>query len=156
MVRTDLRDIGIIFIYDPGGPANGVIGQGSVVSLLRVAGSHTVIMVSRTCVSFYVRRSAISLLTSCPRLTVLHALSGTFTLTNLQYNFALTGRRLVGMLLGIVTPCPIPIPITSVTARTLSRTKLTHVGCRVLSLDTGHTCLRTKLVMLGKIAIRRN
>lgn len=75
LLTTASSRAGLIFLYSPGGPANGGLSHERVRGLL--SAFRKLIVVSRTCSSFSSTPSFLTSLSGCPGLVIFRAFSGT-------------------------------------------------------------------------------
>ena len=145
------KKIKVLFFCSPNNPTGTVIEKSSLLAILDATAGKSIVVVDEAYIEFCPELSMVALLAQYPNLVVTRTLSKGFALAGLRCGFTLANPEVIGLLLKVIAPYPIPEPVAQIAAQALSQSGLQKMRQRVewlnrLKADLKQTLLASPYV----------
>jgi len=145
------KKIKVLFFCSPNNPTGTVIEKSSLLAILDATAGKSIVVVDEAYIEFCPELSMVALLAQYPNLVVTRTLSKGFALAGLRCGFTLANPEVIGLLLKVIAPYPIPEPVAQIAAQALSQSGLQKMRQRVewlnrLKADLKQTLLTSPYV----------
>ena len=145
------KKIKVLFFCSPNNPTGTVIEKSSLLAILDATAGKSIVVVDEAYIEFCPELSMVALLAQYPNLVVTRTLSKGFALAGLRCGFTLANPEVIGLLLKVIAPYPIPEPVAQIAAQALSQSGLQKMRQRVewlnrLKADLKQTLLASPFV----------
>ena len=145
------KKIKVLFFCSPNNPTGTVIKKSSLLAILDATAGKSIVVVDEAYIEFCPELSMVALLAQYPNLVVTRTLSKGFALAGLRCGFTLANPEVIGLLLKVIAPYPIPEPVAQIAAQALSQSGLQKMRQRVewlnrLKADLKQTLLASPYV----------
>ena len=145
------KKIKVLFFCSPNNPTGTVIEKSSLLAILDATAGKSIVVVDEAYIEFCPELSMVALLAQYPNLVVTRTLSKGFALAGLRCGFTLANPEVIGLLLKVIAPYPIPEPVAQIAAQALSQSGLQKMRQRVewlnrLKADLKQTLLASHYV----------
>lgn len=145
------KKIKVLFFCSPNNPTGTVIEKSSLLAILDATAGKSIVVVDEAYIEFCPELSMVALLAQYPNLVVTRTLSKGFALAGLRCGFTLANPAVIGLLLKVIAPYPIPEPVAQIAAQALSQSGLQKMRQRVewlnrLKADLKQTLLASPYV----------
>lgn len=125
------KQIKVLFFCSPNNPTGTVIEKSSLLEILDATAGQSIVVVDEAYIEFCPELSMVTLLAQYPNLVVTRTLSKGFALAGLRCGFTLANPEVIGLLLKVIAPYPIPEPVAQIAAQALSNRGLQKMRQRV-------------------------
>jgi histidinol-phosphate aminotransferase len=140
------KKIKVLFFCSPNNPTGTVIEKSSLLAILDATAGKSIVVVDEAYIEFCPELSMVALLAQYPNLVVTRTLSKGFALAGLRCGFTLANPEVIGLLLKVIAPYPIPEPVAQIAAQALSSTGLQKMKERVAWLNRLKADLKETLI----------
>ncbi|MBL1377361.1 histidinol-phosphate transaminase [Zobellella iuensis] len=130
-----LGEAKLVFLCSPNNPTGDLVEQGGLLRLLEAARGRALVVVDEAYIEFCPEHSQAGLLADHPELVLIRTLSKAFGLAGIRCGFTLANPEVVGLLLKVIAPYPIPEPVAQIAAQALSEDGLTRMRARVAEIN---------------------
>ncbi|WP_445398507.1 histidinol-phosphate transaminase [Zobellella sp. An-6] len=141
-----LGEAKLVFLCSPNNPTGDLVEQDGLIRLLEAARGRALVVVDEAYIEFCPAHSQAGLLADYPELVLIRTLSKAFGLAGIRCGFTLANPEVVGLLLKVIAPYPIPEPVAQIAAQALSEDGIKRMRARVAEIN------RLKAELAGQLA----
>ncbi|GAA3530363.1 histidinol-phosphate transaminase [Zobellella aerophila] len=141
-----LDEVKLVFLCSPNNPTGDLVDRAGLLRLLDAARGRALVVVDEAYIEFCPTASQASLLNEYAELVIIRTLSKAFGLAGIRCGFTLANPEVIGLLLKVIAPYPIPEPVAQIAAQALSEEGLARMQTRVDDIN------RLKAELVGKLA----
>lgn len=124
-------DVKVVFACSPGNPTGASIPRAVTERLAAATAGRALLVVDEAYVEFAPEASVVDMLGTHPHLVVIRTLSKAFALAGLRCGFVLADPSVIGLLLKVIAPYPIPTPTAQIAAQVLAENGIARMHARV-------------------------
>lgn len=143
----------LIYICNPNNPTGTLINVDDIIYLLEVALNNSLVVIDEAYIEFCAKYSVVSLLNKYSNLVILRTLSKAFSLAGLRCGFVLSNPKIIKFLLKVINPYPIALPVSDIAIQSLSKSNITVMKKRVVTLNTNRLWLVNQLSKIPIIQV---
>ncbi|MBO1519489.1 histidinol-phosphate transaminase [Oceanisphaera pacifica] len=125
----------LIFLCSPNNPTGDLVDSSDLCRLLDAARDRALVVVDEAYIEFCPEFSQARLLADYPQLVIIRTLSKAFGLAGLRCGFTLATPEVIGLLLKVIPPYPIPEPVAQIAAQALNEQGLALMHTRVAEIN---------------------
>lgn len=125
----------MVFLCSPNNPTGDLVDSQGLCRLLDAAEGRALVVVDEAYIEFCPEFSQAALLADYPQLVLIRTLSKAFGLAGLRCGFTLANPEVIGLLLKVIAPYPIPEPVAQIAAQALSENGLATMRARVADIN---------------------
>ncbi|OXY82559.1 histidinol-phosphate transaminase [Oceanimonas doudoroffii] len=140
-----LDEVKIVFLCSPNNPTGDLVDQAGLVRLLNAAKGRALVVVDEAYIEFCPEHSQADLLNDYDGLVIIRTLSKAFGLAGIRCGFTLASPEVIGLLLKVIAPYPVPDPVAQIAAQALSDQGLVLMRKRVDEINRLKTELAGRL-----------
>lgn len=129
------KPIKVLFFCSPNNPTGTVIDREKLVAILQATAGKSIVVVDEAYIEFSPQFSMVELINDYPNLVITRTLSKGFALAGLRCGFTLANPEVIGLLLKVIAPYPIPEPVAQIAAQALSPAGLEKMRQRIAWLN---------------------
>lgn len=134
-IIAQLDNAKIVFLCSPNNPTGDLVDSKGLCRLLDAAEGRALVVVDEAYIEFCPEFSQAGLLADYPQLVLIRTLSKAFGLAGLRCGFTLANPEVIGLLLKVIAPYPIPEPVAQIAAQALSENGLATMRARVADIN---------------------
>lgn len=134
-IIAQLSQVKVVFLCSPNNPTGDLVDQAGLCRLLSAAKDRALVVVDEAYIEFCPTFSQANLLRDYPELVIIRTLSKAFGLAGLRCGFTLAQPEVIGLLLKVIPPYPIPEPVAQIAAQALSEQGLITMRARVADIN---------------------
>lgn len=112
--------IKIVFVCSPNNPTGAAAGAETILRILDLAANRCLVVVDEAYIEFCPEKSVLGHLAARKNLVVTRTLSKAFALAGIRCGFTLADPEIVGLMLKVIDPYPIPDPVAQIAVQALS------------------------------------
>ncbi|WP_116473268.1 histidinol-phosphate transaminase [Zobellella maritima] len=141
-----LDEVKLVFLCSPNNPTGDLVDRAGLLRLLNAARNRALVVVDEAYIEFCPEHSQAELLNEYAELVIIRTLSKAFGLAGIRCGFTLANPEVIGLLLKVIAPYPIPEPVAQIAAQALSEEGLARMQARVDDIN------RLKAELVSKLA----
>ncbi|MGB5856633.1 MAG: histidinol-phosphate transaminase [Oceanisphaera sp.] len=134
-IIAKLNSTKIVFLCSPNNPTGDLVDSTGLRRLLDAAKDQALVVVDEAYIEFCPEFTQADLLADYPQLVLIRTLSKAFGLAGLRCGFTIANPEVIGLLLKVIPPYPIPEPVAQIAAQALSDTGLATMRTRVADIN---------------------
>lgn len=147
------QDVNLVFICSPNNPTGTRVAAADIERVLSHFADSALVVVDEAYIEFDDGDSWASRLNDFDNLVILRTLSKAFGLAGLRCGFTLASADIIGALMKVIAPYPIPEPVAQIAAQALSNEGVTRVEVQVQKLTMLRDALQTALAQRAGITL---
>jgi histidinol-phosphate aminotransferase len=120
-MKNQAEDVNLVFICSPNNPTGNLVAKAQIQAVLKHFADKALVVVDEAYIEFAFAENWSGALQQFPHLVILRTLSKAFALAGLRCGFTLASAEIIGTLLKVIAPYPIPEPVAQIAAQTLSK-----------------------------------
>lgn len=126
-----LGEVKLVFLCSPNNPTGDLVDRAGLLRLLNAAKGRALVVVDEAYIEFCPEHSQADLLAEFDELVIIRTLSKAFGLAGIRCGFTLACPEVIGLLLKVIAPYPVPDPVAQIAAQALSEEGLLLMRQRV-------------------------
>ena len=134
-IIDQLDNTKLVFLCSPNNPTGDLVNSADVSRLLEAAADRALIVVDEAYIEFCPESTQAGLLADYPNLVIVRTLSKAFGLAGLRCGFTLANPIVIGLLLKVIPPYPVPEPVAQIAAQALTEAGLATMRARVEQIN---------------------
>lgn len=138
-------DVNLVFICAPNNPTGTPVKREDVIAVLEHFRDSAIVVLDEAYIEFDPTTTWANEFDNYPNLVVLRTLSKAFALAGLRCGFTLASPEIIGALMKVIAPYPIPEPVAQIAAQALSPEKRVLVESQVAFINQQKTLLASAL-----------
>ncbi len=147
-IEAALPGAKLVFVCSPNNPTGQIVPREELESLAQMTAGRAVLVVDEAYIEFAAQKTVVDFLQKYPHVAVLRTLSKAFALAGIRTGFVLANSPLIGVLLKVIAPYPVPTPVAQIAAGALSDSGIREMKARVAQV------LENRAWFLGELARR--
>ncbi|MCE0496253.1 histidinol-phosphate transaminase [Vibrio salinus] len=152
-IRQSLDSVKVIFVCSPNNPTGNLVDQQDIKTLLEMTQNKAIVVIDEAYIDFSPESSVSELIRSYPNLAILRTLSKAFALAGLRCGFTLANQEIIGVLMKVIAPYPIPKPVAEIASEALSEAGRARTKRQVLDLNANKAYLQAGLSILDGVTV---
>ncbi|AEY01757.1 histidinol-phosphate aminotransferase [Oceanimonas sp. GK1] len=134
-IIAQLDRVKVVFLCSPNNPTGDLVDRDGLLRLLDAAEGRALVVVDEAYIEFCPEHSQAPLLNDYPGLVIVRTLSKAFGLAGIRCGFTLASPEVIGLLLKVIAPYPVPDPVAQIAAQALSDQGLVLMRNRVNEIN---------------------
>ncbi|MDX1268556.1 MAG: histidinol-phosphate transaminase, partial [Oceanisphaera sp.] len=151
-IIKQLDSVKLVFLCSPNNPTGDLVDSAGLLRLLDAAKDRALVVVDEAYIEFCPDATQAGLLADYPQLVLIRTLSKAFGLAGIRCGFTLANPEVIGLLLKVIAPYPIPEPVAQIAAQALSESGLTTMRGRVADINALKATLVEQLAASSQVA----
>ncbi|QCI23668.1 histidinol-phosphate transaminase [Buchnera aphidicola (Macrosiphoniella sanborni)] len=147
-IRENLIGVKLIYICNPNNPTGNLIFKKDLLNLLKITSHRCLVVIDEAYIEFSPTDTMVNYLKEYSNLVILRTLSKAFALAGIRCGFILGNKDVISILKKVISPYPIPIPVTDIALQSLREDYIELMKHRVLHLNNNRIWLIKKLKSL--------
>ncbi|QCI19684.1 MAG: histidinol-phosphate transaminase [Buchnera aphidicola (Brevicoryne brassicae)] len=148
-IQLNLNKVKLIYICNPNNPTGNIIPKKDLIFLLEITLNKCLVVVDEAYIEFSPKESMTFYLKKYANLVILRTLSKAFSLAGIRCGFILAQKEIITILNKVISPYPIPTPISDIAIQSLNINFINLMKNRVLELNSNRIWLVDKLKNLS-------
>ncbi|WP_410051786.1 histidinol-phosphate transaminase [Buchnera aphidicola] len=144
-IKLKLNQVKLIYICNPNNPTGNIISQDTLINLLKITSGKCLVVIDEAYIEFSPNNSMINFLKEYSNLVILRTLSKAFALAGIRCGFTLSTKEVINALHKVISPYPIPSPVSDIAAQALTVDSIKLMKNRVSILNLNRFWLVKKL-----------
>ncbi|NIG62564.1 MAG: histidinol-phosphate transaminase [Serratia symbiotica] len=144
-IADNLDNVKLVYVCNPNNPTGNLIDPEDLRRLLEMTKDKAIVAVDEAYIEFCPQASLVYWLRDYPHLACLRTLSKAFALAGLRCGFVLGNETLIGLLLKVIAPYPLPTPVSDIATQALSSEGIVLMCQRVSEIATHRRWLQQAL-----------
>lgn len=144
-IKSNLIGVKLIYICNPNNPTGNLILLNDLIKLLSITSNQCLVVIDEAYIEFSPTKTMTKYLSEYPNLVILRTLSKAFALAGIRCGFTLANQEIINILKKVISPYPIPIPVTDIALQALKEKNIQLMQNRVLILNNNRIWLIKKL-----------
>ncbi|WP_298722770.1 histidinol-phosphate transaminase [uncultured Oceanisphaera sp.] len=144
-IIKQLDQVKLVFLCSPNNPTGDLVNSAGLLRLLDAAKDRALVVVDEAYIEFCPEFTQAGLLADYPQLVLIRTLSKAFGLAGIRCGFTLANPEVIGLLLKVIAPYPIPEPVAQIAAQALSEPGLATMRGRVADINALKATLAEQL-----------
>ncbi|AHG61991.1 histidinol-phosphate transaminase [Buchnera aphidicola] len=144
-IKLNLDKVKLIYICNPNNPTGNVVFKKDLLFLLKITLGTALIIIDEAYIEFFPQESMSFYLKDYPNLIILRTLSKAFALAGIRCGFTLARKDVIDILNKVISPYPIPVPVSDIAIQALEKDAIKTMKSRVSDLNANRTWLVNKL-----------
>lgn len=141
-------DVNLVFICAPNNPTGTSVSEAHLTRVLNHFANSALVVVDEAYIEFDASSTWANKLAEFPNLVILRTLSKAFALAGLRCGFTLANEDVIGAMMKVIAPYPIPEPVAQIAANALSTENIARLHAQVDILNTEKLRLRDALAAI--------
>ncbi|MBU3023353.1 histidinol-phosphate transaminase [Aestuariibacter sp. A3R04] len=141
-------DVNLVFICAPNNPTGTSVNEADLTRVLNHFTNSALVVVDEAYIEFDASSTWAGKLDEFSNLVILRTLSKAFALAGLRCGFALANEDVIGAMMKVIAPYPIPEPVAQIAANALSKENIVRLHAQVDILNTEKQRLRDALAAI--------
>jgi len=144
-IELNLNQVKLVYICNPNNPTGNIFLKKDLLFLLKITLGRSLVVIDEAYIEFSPKESMIDYLKEYPNLVILRTLSKAFALAGIRCGFTLANKEIVNILRKVISPYPIPIPVSDIAVQSLEPKYIQLMQNRVLDSNNNRTWLIDEL-----------
>ncbi|MXP50899.1 histidinol-phosphate transaminase [Pantoea sp. SoEX] len=144
-ISKNLVNVKVIYICNPNNPTGSLFNLKDIYHLLEITAGKSILVIDEAYIEFCMKATLVKLLNDYNHLIILRTLSKAFALAGLRCGFILTNKKIIDLLLKVITPYPLAIPVSDIATQALSKNNIILMRNNVKQLNSNREWLLQKL-----------
>jgi len=152
-IEGNLDNVKVVFVCSPNNPTGNLVKREDILALLEMTKDRAIVVMDEAYIDFCPEASSVDLLAQYPNLAILRTLSKAFALAGLRCGFTLANEELIGVLMKVIAPYPMPRPVADIAVQALSNEGLARAKTQVLELNANRAYLQAGLELIDGVTV---
>ncbi|RQW61973.1 histidinol-phosphate transaminase [Vibrio viridaestus] len=152
-IKQNLDNVKVVFVCSPNNPTGNLVDRQDIETLLKLTKDKAIVVLDEAYIDFSPESSVVDLIDTYPNLAILRTLSKAFALAGLRCGFTLANPEIIGVLMKVIAPYPIPKPVAAIASDALSPAGLARAKRQVLDINANKAYLQAGLSMLKDVTV---
>lgn len=113
-ISQNIQQVKLVYICNPNNPTGSVIDHKDFHQLMNIVNKKIIVVIDEAYIEFSPKNTLINCLSKYSNLVILRTLSKAFSLAGLRCGFTLANKKIIHLLLKIITPYPLSVPVIEI------------------------------------------
>ncbi|MDM3870406.1 histidinol-phosphate transaminase [Porticoccus sp. W117] len=151
-IKANLDNVKLVFVCSPNNPTGNLLKREDIEAVIQACAGRAIVVVDEAYIEFSPEANCVELINQYDNVAILRTLSKAFGLAGLRCGFALASAEIIGLLLKVIAPYPIPVPIADLAAQALTPAGINAMQQRVAELNDNRQWLLQQLEQCPDVA----
>lgn len=133
-ILKNLDNVKLIYICNPNNPTANLIQFQDILILLKYTEKKTIVVIDEAYIEFCISFSLVKYLKKYHHLVILRTLSKAFSLAGIRCGFILANKKIINLLMKVISPYPIPVPTSYIAEKALCKREISLMKSRISKL----------------------
>ena len=145
--------VNLVFICSPNNPTGTTVNKAQLQQVIEHFADSALVVVDEAYIEFDLTNNWAMQLQQYPNLVILRTLSKAFALAGLRCGFTLAAADIIGALMKVIAPYPVPNPVAQIAAQALSKHGLRQMNQQVINIKAERSNIKQKLAQIADIEL---
>jgi histidinol-phosphate aminotransferase len=145
--------VNLVFICSPNNPTGTSVKRDQLQQVIEHFADSALVVVDEAYIEFDLANNWAMQLPQYPNLVILRTLSKAFALAGLRCGFTLAAADIIGALMKVIAPYPVPEPVAQIAAQALSQHGIRQMSQQVLCIKAEKSKIKQGLARIAEIEL---